>query len=57
MIFFYFYDYIIMINFAIILIDAPTIENGEEFCIRVCFSFFLFSRKISYHKSSLDRVE
>ena len=46
-----------MINFAIILIDAPTIENGEEFRIRVCFSFFLFSRKISYHKSSLDRVE
>ena len=25
---------------------VPTIENGEEFCIRVCFSFFfLFSTR------------
>ena len=32
---------------------VQTIENGEEFLIRVCVSFFSsfrFLRKISYHK-------
>ena len=34
---------------------VPTIENGEELCILVCFTFF--SRKIRYHKQSSDCVE
>ena len=24
---------------------VPTIENGEELCIRVCFNFFVFHAK------------
>ena len=37
---------------------VPTIENGEEICVRLCFfSSFCFPRKISYHKLSWDRVE
>ena len=34
---------------------VPTIENGEELCIRVCFGFFFtfyfFPRKISYQNN------
>ena len=26
------------------------LKNGEKLCIRVCFNFFSFLRKISYHK-------
>ena len=38
------------------LILVPTIENGEEFCIQVRFSFFLFipppQKKLSSTKSN-----
>ena len=36
---------------------VPTIENGKEFCIRVCFSFFRLPHKIKYRTISSDRVE
>ena len=39
-----------------LIIFVPTIANGEELCIRVCYIFF-FPRKISYHKKSSHRVE
>ena len=35
-----------VIFFCRLVIVVPTIENGEELCIRVCFNFFfLFSTK------------
>ena len=38
---------------------VTTIENGEEICIRVCISFFVFSAKLSttiYYLTELSDI-